>query len=85
MATYNDPVRCFAPLEVIERLLGIRNELGFAECVYLPSSDELADSLDAYGFSVYSYVSEAKVIDFGHYSTPLVPGGEIDSESVTAH
>jgi len=24
MATYRDPVRCFAPLEVIERLLEIR-------------------------------------------------------------
>ena len=29
MATYRDPVRCFAPLEVIERLLEIRVEAGY--------------------------------------------------------
>ena len=85
MATYNDPVRCFAPLEVMERLLEIRKELGFTQSVYIPSSNELADSLDAYGFSVYSHVSEAELINFGNYTAPLVPGGERDVESATAH
>ncbi len=45
MATYRDPVRCFAPLEVIERLLEIRVEAGYFPSVYLLSPDDLADYL----------------------------------------
>src|SRR5215217_6894333 len=52
MATYRDPVRCFAPLEVIERLLEIRVEAGYSPAVYLLSPDDLADYLDAYGFGI---------------------------------
>ncbi len=48
MATFKDPDQCFAPLEVIERLLQIRAELGFAETVYVDRSQELTDFLDAY-------------------------------------
>ena len=48
MATYNDPVKCFAPLEVLERLLEIRAELGFSQVIYLDNSLDLADFLDAY-------------------------------------
>ena len=59
MATYRDPVRCFAPLEVIERLLEIRVEAGYSPAVYLLSPDDLADYLDAYGFDVYA-LSEAE-------------------------
>ena len=33
MATYRDPVRVFAPLEVIERLLEIRAEAGYAPAI----------------------------------------------------
>ena len=54
MATYRDPVTCFAPLEVIERLLEIRVEAGHSPAVYLLSPDDLADYLDAYGFDVYA-------------------------------
>lgn len=54
MATYRDPVRCFAPFEVLERLLEIRAEAGFAPAVYLLSLDDLADYLDAFGFDVYA-------------------------------
>jgi hypothetical protein len=54
MATYRDPVTCFAPLEVIERLLEIRVEAGYTPAVYLLSPDDLADYLDAYGFDVYA-------------------------------
>ena len=35
MATFKDPNQCFAPLEVIERLLAIRAEMGFTETLYL--------------------------------------------------
>ena len=34
MATYRDPIRCFAPLEVLERLLEIRAEAGFTPAVF---------------------------------------------------
>ncbi len=85
MATYNDPVQCFAPLEVIERLLEIRKELGFSQTVYLPSSIELADSLDAYGFTGYAFNHDSSELNFGDYRTPLVPGGEYDIGSATAH
>ena len=85
MATYNDPVQCFAPLEVLERLLEIRKELGFKQTVYLPSSNELANSLDAYGFTGYAFRNDASEINFGDYRTPLVPGGEYKSGIVTAH
>ncbi len=85
MATFKDPVKCFATLEVIERLLEIRTELGFAHSVYVPSTTELADFFDAYGFSIYSFTNETKKIRIGDYRTPLVPGGEVDKATDTAH
>src|SRR5438270_4914968 len=45
MATYKDPAQCFAPIEVIERLLEIRTELGFRQSLYLIRSEELTDIL----------------------------------------
>lgn len=85
MATYHDPVTCFAPLEVIERILEIRSELGYAESVYMPNSNELAGFLDAYGFDVYAFSSENKEINYGDYRSPLVPGGDTAHTSLTAH
>lgn len=85
MATFNDPVKCFAPLEVLDRLLEIRSELGFSRSVYIPSSSELADSLDAYGFTSYAFISRETEINFGDYRAPLVPGGEHDTRTITAH
>ena len=85
MATYRDPVRCFAPLEVIERLLEIRVEAGYSPAVYLLSPDDLADYLDAYGFDVYA-LSEAEAgFHFGDYRAPLAPGGDHAHCSLTAH
>ena len=60
MATYNDPVTCFAPLEIIERLLEIRAELGFAEVLFVDNSVDLAEFLDAYGFDVYAFSSKKR-------------------------
>lgn len=85
MATYNDPIKCFAPLEVIERLLEIRSEFGFSQSVYLPSSAELADSLDAYGFSIYAFIDEEEEMNFGDYRAPLVPGGDTDEQTTGTH
>ncbi len=83
MATFRDPVRCFAPLEVLERVLEIRAEAGFVPVVYLLSPDDLADYLDAFGFDVYAF-SETQ-FSFGDYRAPLAPGGDHAHSSLTAH
>jgi hypothetical protein len=85
MATYHDPVRCFAPLEVIERLLEIRSELGYNQALYLPNSNELANFLDAHGFDAYAFSTENKKINYGDYRSPLVPGGDAAHLSLTGH
>lgn len=86
MATFQDPVRCFAPIEMIERLLQIRAELGYSEAVYLHNSLELADCLDAYGFDIYAFsTANQDEINYGDYRAPLVPGGDNVHCSVTAH
>jgi hypothetical protein len=85
MATYRDPVSCFAPLEVIERLLEIRVEAGYKPAVYLLSPDDLADYLDAYGFDVYALSEAEAEFHFGDYRAPLAPGGDHAHCSLTAH
>ena len=85
MATFHDPIKCFAPLEVIERLLEIRVEAGYPPAVFLLDSRELADCLDAYGFDVYAFSSENLEINYGDYRAPLVPGGDNVHLSLTAH
>ena len=85
MATFKDPGQCFAPLEVVERLLEIRAELGFTETLYLDRSQELTDFLDAYGFDIYAFSTNNDKIKYGDYSTPVVPGGDILHCSITAH
>jgi len=85
MATYRDPVSCFAPLEVLERLLEIRAEAGFPPAVYLLSPDDLADYLDAYGFDVYAFSEAETRFHFGDYRAPMAPGGDHAHCSLTAH
>jgi hypothetical protein len=85
MATYRDPVRCFAPLEVIERLLEIRAEAGYSPALYLLSPDDLAAYLDAYGFDVYAFSDTEAAFHFGDYRAPLAPGGDHAHNSLTAH
>lgn len=85
MATFQDPTHCFAPLEVIERLLSIRAELGFSETLYLDRSQELTDFLDAYGFDIYAFSTRNDKINYDDYSTPVVPGGDNLHCSFTAH
>lgn len=85
MATFKDPVRCFAPIEVIERLLEIRSELGYSEAIYLDNSVELADYLDAYGFDIYAFSTENEKLNYGDYRAPIVPGGDSVHGSMTAH
>lgn len=85
MATFKDPVRCFAPIEVLERLLEIRAEMGYSEAIYLDSSVELADYLDAYGFDIYAFSTENEKLNYGDYRAPVVPGGDSVHGSLTAH
>lgn len=85
MATYRDPVKCFAPLEVIERLLEIRAELGYVETIYVDNSFELAEFFDAYGFDVYSFSMKNEKINYGDYRAQIVPGGDSVHCSQTAH
>ncbi|MBA3633199.1 MAG: hypothetical protein H0W58_10400 [Acidobacteria bacterium] len=85
MATYQDPIQCFAPLEIIERLLEIRAELGYAEVLYIDDSSELAEFFDAYGFDVYAFSNKIEKINYGDYRAPIVPGGDIVHCSITAH
>ena len=85
MASFKDPNHGFAPLEVIERLLEIRVELGFSETLYLDRSHELTDFLDAYGFDIYAFSTRNDKIDLDGSSTPVVPGGDSHHCSLTAH
>lgn len=85
MATYKDPHQCFAPLEVVERLLEIRKELGFAECVYVMESEQLTDFLDSFGFDIYAFSTENEKINYGDYRAPVVPGGDTHHLSATGH
>ncbi len=85
MATYRDPVRCFAPLEVIERLLEIRAEAGYAEAVFLITPNDVASYMDAYGFDVYAFSATDSEFHFGDYRAPLAPGGDHAHNSLTAH
>ena len=85
MASYRDPISRFAPLEVVERMLEIREELGFSAALYVPSSMELADFLDAFGFDIYSFSHHNKKINYGDYRAPVVPLGDNIHCSLTAH
>ncbi len=85
MATFKDPTQCFAPLEVVERLLEIRNEFGFTQNLYMTKTNELTDLLDAFGFDIYAFSTENKTINYGDYTTPVVPGGDTMHSSLKAH
>lgn len=85
MATYKDPDLCFAPLEVVERLLQIRDEQGFSQSLYLDRSHHLTDFLDAYGFDIYAFSTRNEKIKYGDYSSPVVPGGDNLHSLYTTH
>jgi hypothetical protein len=85
MATYRDPVRVFAPLEVVERLLEIRAEAGYTPSIFLRSAGDLAQYLDAYGFDVYQLMEGEAEFCFGRYRAAIVPGGDHAHCTATAH
>ena len=85
MATYRDPARVFAPLEVIERLLEIRAEAGHTPAIFLRTGEDLVAYFDAYGFDVYSFDETEAAFCYGKYRAPLAPGGDHAHNSATAH
>jgi len=85
MATFKDPNQCFASLEVIERMLEIRKEVGFSQTLYIPQTEQLTDFLDSYGFDIYAFSTVNEDINFGDYTAPVVPGGDTHHTSVLAH
>ena len=85
MATYRDPIRTFAPLEVVERLLEIRAEAGHQPVIYLCAEGDLTAYFDAYGFDVYSFDDAETEFRYGKYRAPLAPGGDHAHESATTH
>jgi hypothetical protein len=60
MATFKDPIKCFAPIEVVERLLEIRIEFGYSPTVFVPDSMELANLLDALDSTVMLFLQGIK-------------------------
>ena len=85
MATYRDPVRVFAPLEILERLLEIRADAGYKPEIYMRAPQDLAAYFDAYGFDVYSFDENETVFQYGKYRAPYAPGGDHAHDSATAH
>jgi hypothetical protein len=85
MATYQHPTRLFATLEVIERLLEIREEAGYAPTILMRSPGDLAACLDAYGFDAYSLTDAGDKTQLGKYRTPLAPSGDCARCSRTVH
>ena len=85
MATYKYPCRVFAPLEVLERVLEIREAAGHAASLFMHVPDDMAAYLDAYGFDVYAFTRSTAEFHYGCYRAPLVPGGDRAHSSATTH
>lgn len=85
MAQFKDPVTTFSPLEVVDRLLEIRGELGYPEVLYLDSSLELAQVFDALGFDSYAISDVSEKMDYGDYSTSVLPQGSASDRLLKAH
>jgi len=86
MASFRDPTRTFAPLEVIERLLEISDYYGHKPILYLSSSDELASYLDSFGFDSYTLTSDTSAsFNTTTRSVLVLPNGSRSHESATAH
>jgi hypothetical protein len=85
MATYRDPVRVFAPLEIIERLLEIRADAGYEPVIFLRATNDLTAYFDAYGFDMYAFSDAEVEFQYGRYRAALAPGGDYAHEHPTAH
>ena len=86
MASFRDPAKTFAPLEVIERLLEITDYFGHQPILYISMSDDLAMYLDSFGFDVYSLTTNTKKkFNTTIRSVLVMPNGSRSHESATTH
>jgi hypothetical protein len=87
VASFRDPARTFAPVEVIERLLEIREYYGNSPLLWVFSAEDLASYLDCFGFDIYSLTANPKTAAFetAARSAPLLPNGSRSHDSATAH
>jgi hypothetical protein len=86
MASYKDPSFSFEPLEVIERLLEIKDYYGYRPVLNITSTDDLAMYLDALGFDIYSLTKNTKAaFDATSRTVAVMPNGSRSHESATTH
>lgn len=86
MASFKDPAQTFEPIEVIERLLEIKDYYGYRPVLYITSSDDLAMNLDALGFDIYSLIQDTKTkFNATSRSVSVLPNGSRSHESATTH
>jgi hypothetical protein len=86
VASFRDPAKTFAPIEVIERLLEITELYGAAPRLYISADEDLASYLDSFGFDVYALTANTH----GSFKTAtrsalILPSGSRSHESFTAH
>lgn len=86
MASFRDPAKTFAPIEVIERLLEITDYFGHEPVLYISLSDDLTTYLDSFGFDIYSLTSDTRRrFNPTTRSVLVMPNGSRSHESATAH
>jgi hypothetical protein len=86
MASFRDPAKTFAPIEVIERLLEITDYFGHPPILYISMSDDLTMYLDSFGFDAYSLTTDTKKkFNPTTRSVLVMPNGSRSHESVTTH
>jgi hypothetical protein len=86
VASFRDPARTFAPIEVLERLLQITEYYGHEPALYISSGDDLATYLDSFGFDIYSLTADTRAtFNTAASSALILPNGSRSHESVTAH
>ena len=86
MASFRDPVKTFAPIQVVERLLEIADYYGHRPVLFITSSEDLASYLDSFGFDIYTPTGNPSAA-FSHTSriVTVLPNGSRSHESATAH
>ena len=86
MASFRDPARTFAPIEVVERLLEILEIYGERPVLYLTSDGDLASYLDSFGFDIYSLTTDTDApFSTSTRSALVLPSGSRLHGSATKH
>ena len=86
MASFRDPAKTFAPIEVVERLLEICDHYGHKTVLYISSSADLATYLDSFGFDIYSLTADTRsAFQTTTRSVVILPNGTRSHDSATAH